>query len=299
MRNMYEDEILVEIKDFIEKHLDEEITLKKISDSICYSEEYTSRFFRKITGENLFDFIRSKRLLNAAAELKDKGGKIINIAFTSGFNSHEGFTRAFSSYFGISPVKFREIKPEIKNFMPRGFKVFPLGNKEINMDKLTIFKQVVERPQRILYLLRGKTAENYFEYCEEVGCDIWGRLLEIKNPLSEPIGVWLPEPFRTEGTSRYAQGVEVGADYSDKIPDSLDSIKLPPCKYMIFQSEPYEENLENMISVITQVQDSIKKYDPHFYGFEWAENDGPRFQLEPLGIRGYIEGLPVRLKQDK
>lgn len=294
---MYEEDILTEIREFIDKHLNEEITLKKISDSICFSEEYTSRFFKKMTGGNLFDFIRSKRLINAAEELKEKGGKIITIAFTSGFNSHEGFTRAFSSYFGISPVKFREIKPEIKYFMPRGFKVFPLSEKEIKMEKLTIFTQVIEKPERILYLLRGKRAEDYFEYCEEVGCDIWGRLLEIKNPLSEPIGVWLPEPFRSEGTSRYAQGVEVASDYSGRIPDNLESLRLPPCKYMVFQSEPYEENLENMMQVITQVQDSIKKYNPEFYGFEWAENEGPRFQMEPLGIRGYIEGLPVRLKK--
>ncbi len=39
----------------------------------------------------------------------------------------------------------------------------------------------------------------------------------------------------------------------------------------------------------------IKEYDPTLYGFEWADDDGPRFQLEPQGYRGYIEGKPVRL----
>ena len=29
-------------------------------------------------------------------------------------------------------------------------------------------------------------------------------------------------------------------------------------------------------------------------GYEWADNDAPRFQLNPMGYRGYIEGRPVR-----
>ena len=60
---MYEEEVIKEIKEFIESNLKEEITLKKVSDAVCYSEEHTSRFFKKQTGENLFDYIRNQRLL--------------------------------------------------------------------------------------------------------------------------------------------------------------------------------------------------------------------------------------------
>ena len=38
----------------------------------------------------------------------------------------------------------------------------------------------------------------------------------------------------------------------------------------------------------------MKNYQPELYGFRWADEDGPRFQLEPQGYRGYIEGRPVR-----
>ena len=117
---MYEEAVVEEIKSYILSHMNEEITLKKISDAVCYSEEHTSRLFKKCTGENLFDYIRSQRLLKAAERIRDKGGKIIDVAFDSGFNSHEVFTRAFSAYFGISPKQFRLLKPEIKRFMPGG-----------------------------------------------------------------------------------------------------------------------------------------------------------------------------------
>ena len=38
----------------------------------------------------------------------------------------------------------------------------------------------------------------------------------------------------------------------------------------------------------------MNDYNPELYGFTYAEEDGPRFQLEPQGYRGYIEGRPVR-----
>ncbi len=295
---MHEEDVISEILEFIDTHLNEEITLKKISDRICYSEEYTCRLFKKKTGENLFDYIRSRRLLNAAELLKTNGGKIIDVALAHGFDSPEGFSRAFSSYFGMPPLKFRNCRPEIKHFMPRGYKVYPWTIREKKMKKLTVFTQVIERPERKLYLVRGKKAENYFEYCEELGCDIWGRLLEVENPLYEPVGVWLPDPFRPEETSNYAQGVEVAINHTGAVPAGLECITLPASKYMIFQSEPYEENDETMMEVILQVQDSIKKYNPEIYGYEWAENNGPRFQLMPIGERGYIEGLPVKMKAE-
>ena len=42
------------------------------------------------------------------------------------------------------------------------------------------------------------------------------------------------------------------------------------------------------------VRRAIDTYDPKIYGFEWADEDGPKFQLAPMGYRGYIGGRPVR-----
>lgn len=46
--------------------------------------------------------------------------------------------------------------------------------------KKTIFVQVVERPKRKVLLKRGIKATEYFAYCEEVGCDVWGMLSSVK-----------------------------------------------------------------------------------------------------------------------
>jgi len=156
----------------------------------------------------------------------------------------------------------------------------------------TVFVQVIDRPARKLILKRGIKATRYFEYCEEVGCDIWDTLCNIKEALYEPIGMWLPEKLRKPGTSVYAQGVEVADDYTGKIPEGCEIIDLPPCKMMVFQGQPYDD--AKFMQAIGDLWEVMKNYHPELYGFSWADEDGPRFQLEPQGYRGYIEARPVR-----
>ena len=156
----------------------------------------------------------------------------------------------------------------------------------------TIFVQVVDRPARKLIIKRGIQAEDYFAYCEEVGCEVWDILTGIKEAIYEPIGMWLPENLRRPGTSRYAQGVEVPPDFSGSIPEGFELVDLRACKMMIFQGQPYDD--ANFQEAIRSLWETIKNYKPEIYGFTWADEDGPRFQLAPQGYRGYIEGRPVR-----
>lgn len=102
----------------------------------------------------------------------------------------------------------------------------------------------------------------------------------------------MPEKFRRPGTSEYVQGVEVPLDYAGEIPEGFEVMELPPCKMMVFQGPPYaEDEFEKAIGDLWAVMET---YNPELYGFCWADEDGPRFQLEPMGYRGYIEGRPVR-----
>jgi hypothetical protein len=81
-------------------------------------------------------------------------------------------------------------------------------------------------------------------------------------------------------------------DYAGSIPEGFDCIELPPCKMMIFQGQPYDDAIFE--EAIGSLWETLKSYNPEIYGFKWADEDGPRFQLEPQGYRGYIEGRPVR-----
>jgi AraC family transcriptional regulator len=154
-----------------------------------------------------------------------------------------------------------------------------------------IFVQVVERPSRKALIKRGIRAKDYFQYCEEVGCEIWPLLTSVKEALYEPIGMWLPKHLIKEGTSQYVQGVELPPDYSKAIPEGYELIELPPCLMMIFQGEPYDE--VDFMDAIGEIWQHIERFDPTLYGYKWDPEAAPRFQLAPMGYRGYIEALPV------
>jgi AraC-like DNA-binding protein len=283
------------MQSYIESHLQEPITMHELAEAAGYSPWHAARLFKTLTGKSPFEYIRAMRLSRAAVRLKEENVKVIDVAFDFVFDSHEGFTRAFSKQFGVTPQEFTQKKQEICYFLPENVleKYLTMIKGGLKMSEAnTIFVQVVDRPARKLIIKRGIKAEDYFAFCEEVGCDIWEKLCQVKGALFEPIGMWMPENLRTPGTSVYTQGVEMPLDYSGLVPEGFELTELPPCKMMIFQGQPYDD--EKFEEAIGSMWETLKNYNPEIYGFKWAEEDGPRIQLAPQGYRGYIEGKPVR-----
>ncbi len=286
------------MKDFIESHIRERITMLMLAREAGYSPWHSERIFKEVTGKTPFDYVRSLRLSRAAEKLANADVKIVDVAFEFVFDSHEGFTRAFSRYFGMSPRAYMKKKEPSALFFPpkvgEYYRQLTKGEIKVSQktNSYTVFVQVVDRPKRKFIYLPGKKATGYFEYCEEVGCDIWDVLTAFKDALYEPVGVWMPENLRQPGTSEYCQGVEVAEDYHGPVPEGCRVMELPACKVMIFQGPPYDD--DDYQEAIGTFWQEMEKYNPEIYGFRWAPEDGPRFQLAPQGYRGYIEGKPVR-----
>jgi AraC family transcriptional regulator len=282
----------------IEAHLHEPITLHRLAKAAGYSPWHAAKVFKALTGKSPFEYIRALRLSRAAVRLRDEEVKVVDVAFDFVFDSHEGFTRAFSKQFGLTPQGYKRKRPYIQLFIPTSVRKSYLalhegeGQMSETIKTSSIFVQVVDRPGRKLILKRGVQAADYFAYCAEVGCEVWDVLCGVQEALYEPIGMWLPPNLQKPGTSVYAQGVEMPLDYAGSVPEGFELIDLPPCKMMIFQGPPYDD--ANFQEAIGSVWDAIKDYNPELYGFRWANEDGPRFQLAPQGYRGYIEGRPVR-----
>ena len=278
------------MQEYIEKNLNKEITLAELANISLFSPWYSYRIFKKYTNLSISDYIRKLRLSKSALELRDKGVKIIDIAYKMNFKSVDGYQRAFKKEFNCNPYEYSKKQVPIYLFHPYGVKYRNLEGKKMEKVK-NVFVQEVEKPARKVIIKRGVKATDYFEYCDEVSCDVWGLLTSIKGISGEPVCLWLPEKYIKENTSAYVQGVEVDNNYEGIIPEGFDIIELPKCKYLIFKGEPFEE--ENYCNAIIEVQEAIKKYDPAIIGYEW-DNENPRIQLEPIGTRGYIEMYPVK-----
>jgi len=301
MRDETREAALLRMLTYIKAHLHEPMTASDIAKAAGYSQYHAARLFKAETGMSPFEYIRCQRLTGSARALRSGKPKVIEVALDFVFDSHEGFTRAFSNAFGITPKKYASYpKPSgwlipVRHLNRQKSK---MEGSEMKETTAVIFTQVVERPARKLILKRSKKATHYFEYGEEMGCGTstfstaWDVLCEIKEALYEPVGVWLPDNMRPEGTGVYAHGVEVPDDYSGNIPDGFDVINLKPCKMLVFQGEPYDD--EYYQDAVGACMDRIEKFNPEVYGYQYADELAPRMQLAPMGWRGYIEMRPVR-----
>jgi AraC-like DNA-binding protein len=300
-KNLAASEAAARMKEYINSHLHEPMTSFEIAKAAGYSQFHAARLFKEETGLSPFEYIRRERLVLSARVLRSGKPKVFETALDFVFDSHEGFTRAFSNAFGIAPKKYSAYPEPMGWLIPyRYLDRHKLKMEEWKMEQKTavIFTQIMERPPRKLILRRSKSASHYQEYVDETGCGTanasapWDILCGIKEALYEPVGVWLPENMRPEGTGIYAHGVEVPADYSGDVPEMFDNIDLNPCKYLVFQGEPYDD--EHYQDAVGMCMDRIDKFNPEVYGYQYAEKLGPKMQLAPMGWRGYIELRPVK-----
>ena len=281
-----------QMQDYIERNNAEEITLSDLARASLFSPWYAYRLFRDCLGLTPTEYIRKYRLTQAAKQLQTGAVKVIDTAYGAGFSNVDTFTRAFYREFGLNPGDYRKQPVPVPFFIPYGAKYRELRKEPIDVSNIQpIFIQLVRKPERLCVIKRGRCAEDYFTYCEEVSCDVWGILTSMKSLCGEPVALWLPPRYRKPDTSTYVQGVEVETDYSGVIPQGFDTIHLPEAEYLMFQGQPFRE--KDYCAAIRAVQTAMDGYDPSVIGYRW-DDENPRIQLEPRGRRGYIELRAVR-----
>ena len=280
------------MQDYIERNRTGEIRLSDLARVSLFSPWYAYRLFRDCLGLTPTEYIRKYRLTQAARQLRGGKTRVIDAALDAGFSNVDTFTRAFYREFGLNPGDYLRHPVPVPFFIPYGAKYRELRKESIDVSNIqTIFVQAVRRPERLCILKRGRSAEDYFPYCQEVSCDVWGILLSMQSLCGEPVAMWLPEKYRALGTSVYVQGVEVETDYMGMIPEGFDTIRLPEAEYLQFQGPPFRE--EDYCEAIRTVQTAMDRYDPSVIGCRW-DDENPRIQLEPRGRRGYIELRAIR-----
>lgn len=185
-------EAVQRIQDYIKDHLYENITLADLSKVSLFSPWYSYRLFSQQVGLTPADYIRKLRLSRSALKLRDSSCKISDVAFEMGFGSVDGYQRAFLHEFGCNPREYALKPVPIYLFTPYDVKFRNIERKPIMENLKNVFIQVIEKPARKVIIKRGIKAADYFAYCEEVGCDIWGLLQSIPSVIGEPVSLWLP-----------------------------------------------------------------------------------------------------------
>jgi AraC family transcriptional regulator len=104
------------VMDYIERHLDEDLTLEVLADVACFSKFHFHRIFAAMTRETLNHFIRRLRAEKAASRLiANPGNSITEIALDCGFSGSSAFARAFKEFFGVTALEWQRMPLEERN----------------------------------------------------------------------------------------------------------------------------------------------------------------------------------------
>ena len=106
----------------IEANLGEEVNLPGVAEQAGYSVFHFGRIFQGVTGETVMDYVRKRRLTEAARALVHTDRRILDIALDWQYDSHEAFTRAFQAglrYDATSIPSPQALRPASRTALPR------------------------------------------------------------------------------------------------------------------------------------------------------------------------------------
>ncbi|WP_437604880.1 AraC family transcriptional regulator [Sorangium sp. So ce834] len=97
------------VLEHIDAHLDEDLTLDRLSGVAAFSKYHFHRQFSELFGIGVHEYVKLLRLRRASQRLalRDRA-RVTDVALESGYESLEAFCRAFKKAFGQTPSEFRE-----------------------------------------------------------------------------------------------------------------------------------------------------------------------------------------------
>lgn len=216
--------------DFIESNLTEDITLSDVAQTINFSMFHFHRIFHAMVGETITDYIRKRRLTEAAKTLIQTDQRILDISLEYLYQSQEAFSRAFKKMFGLTPGQYRK----------RQQPLIYLEKKILTPDKLTHLQRRITMEPKIIQKEEFHVIgmEYYGDNKNGEIPAMWGefinRIQEIPNRVNlNTYGVCSPiEKMTDESKFFYIAGVEVTC--IDQIPEGMVAKTVPAAQYAVF-----------------------------------------------------------------
>jgi AraC family transcriptional regulator len=97
--------------DYVDKHLDQELQIDEVIQQAHMSKFHFHRLFKAIVGITIHEYIKRRKLNEAAEHLYHTNDNVLMTAILYGFHSQEVFTRNFKKLFGYPPAQFKRLNP--------------------------------------------------------------------------------------------------------------------------------------------------------------------------------------------
>ncbi len=235
---------LNKVMDYIEDHLTQDISLEEIADYAGVSDYHFRKIFYYLSGLSLSEYIKNRKLSEANKDLLNKE-RVTDVAFKYGYESIDGFTRAFKSWSGFLPSEIAK-KGISKSFPKLSFyidvrggdsmdykivempafkfagvsKRVPMQFEGVNEAIVELARSITEEQREAMHALQNLEPYEIVNVSYEHDHDF----MEDRGELTHMIGVLTTE---------------------EDISELLDVIEVPAASWAVFPNEgPFPETLQ-------------------------------------------------------
>lgn len=233
---------------YIEANLNDSLELKMVAREAGCSLFHFHRIFQAMSGFTLKEYIRKRRLAEAAGELRKTKKGILEIALDYGYESQEAFTRAFRKETGRTPGDFRKTRSSF-----RSFPVFDINPKTKKGDIIMTEPKIIKKEGfLVIGPATGTTTEdeenfkripNFWREC------IQNRFYESipgtkeKSPL---YGICLDQKGK-----KFTYMIAVEVNSLEAVPDNMIGREIPKARYAVFTAKgPVTQSVQDMTRYI-------------------------------------------------
>lgn len=239
---------LNEIIEYIEQHLTDDISLKEIAKLAGVSDYHFRTIFYYITGMTIPEYIKTRRLSEANTELLN-GAKVTDVAFKYGYQSVDGFTRAFKKWSGFLPSEVKKLG--ITKTVPKfTFKITVQGGKamEVRIIEKEAFK-IAGVKKRVPMQFEGVNNE-IIKLAESITEDqrLEMRSLQNVEPY-EIVNASYDADYEFKEEKGYLTHMIGVLTTKDEISDQLDVVEVAAGTWAVFPNEgPFPESLQQTMA---------------------------------------------------
>ncbi|SNT07485.1 AraC family transcriptional regulator [Anaerovirgula multivorans] len=255
--------------DYIESNLTGDISYDEAAKIACCSTYYFQRMFSYVAGIPLSDYIRRRKMTQAAFELQSSEAKVMDIGMKYGYVSPTSFNRAFQSVHGVSPTVARAQGTLLNAYPPISFSIVVTGGENM--------KYRIETKKAIRIVGVRTALQEDMEQNQKIVPVFWDNILESTS-FSEICKLANQASFGILGVTAYTNPQDiyyyVAVATDNPVPNGMVEFEIPAATWVIFECNGHFQE-----SVQTIFKRFLTEWLP-FSGYEYAEL--PDIEIYPV-----------------
>jgi AraC family transcriptional regulator len=214
----------------IDRNLTGELSLGSVAQACGVSRYHLAHAFGDSTGMSVMEYVRGRRLSEAADNLAGGASNILDLALASGYASHEAFSRAFRAQFALSPEEVRRKATTDGLPVLKPVKVGESARPVISANRIETLGELkfVGLAEHVKFAQMQNIASQWQRFMQH-----YGEIEDKAHPIPAGVSTNLDE----EGNFDYVCAVQVKR--FSGVPKGLVQVTVPAQTYAVFRHDAH------------------------------------------------------------